>query len=229
MKTPKINSTHWKHTCYLTHFSYKQMKLWLKWTIPCRTLMSMISALLVLLLYSGWMSSLWGLAYCAVPSNVFTLLLPATIIIWSALKKTTHSYFRSWSPTHTAQIFTNYSHILCCIILNSHFCTLLSCHLAYICIYDIQCIGLSFTESIMTCLSVGEQRLPVSWHVWGRPHYISLSSCVTCTQIGCCAEVNWLVSRCWFTSKWLPYCVSLFFYKSIKESCQLFQHPSPEL
>lgn len=39
----------------------------------CGTLMSMMSALLVLLLYRGWMTKMRGLAYCSVPSKMFTL------------------------------------------------------------------------------------------------------------------------------------------------------------
>lgn len=49
------------------------------------TLMSMMSALLVLVLYSGWGVTKCGFEYCSIPSYLPRKLSPATIIIWSTL------------------------------------------------------------------------------------------------------------------------------------------------
>lgn len=62
----------------------------------CLTLMSMMSALLVALLYCGWGIKTWGLRNCSVPSYNPTEKSPATILMFSALKTQTNTDFHTW-------------------------------------------------------------------------------------------------------------------------------------
>lgn len=86
----------------------------------CLTLMSMMSALLVALLYCGWGIKTWGLRNCSVPSYNPTEKSPATILMFAALKTQSNTDFhQDWFLTWVQEL--NFY----CILL--YFCFNINC------------------------------------------------------------------------------------------------------
>lgn len=111
----------WKES--MTH-SYWRFSVTQEHWLHCLTLMSMMSALLVALLYCGWGIKTWGLRNCSVPSYNPTEKSPATILMFAALKTQTNTDFhKEWFLTWVQKL--NFYCILLYFCFNIH-CNILS-------------------------------------------------------------------------------------------------------
>ncbi len=115
----------WKES--MTH-SYWRFSVTQEHWFHCLTLMSMMSALLVALLYCGWGIKTWGLRNCSVPSYNPTEKSPATILMFAALKTQTNTDFhKEWFITWVKKI--NFY----CILL--YFCFNVHCNMLHVYVF----------------------------------------------------------------------------------------------